>query len=95
MSYRSDIYLKTTKEGYKALDKYIKERSEKGYHLFTTPDKLLLNGFEVTMEWDYLKWYDEFEEVNTIDDAVCDISDKYPIHFVRIGEDMEDIDDRW
>ena len=95
MGYRSDVYLKTTKDGYRELDRIIRDRNEEGYRLFTSPDKLLLDGDGVTMEWNYIKWYDGYDEIDTIDDAINSISDKYPVHFVRIGEDMDDIEERW
>lgn len=95
MGYRSDIYLKTTKEGYKALDEYIKRRSELGYELWNTPDAIYVERDCIIVEWTYLKWYMEYEDVRTIDNAIDELSDKYPIHFIRIGEDIEDIDDRW
>ena len=94
MGYRSDVYLKTTKDGFKALEKEIK-KNELGYELWTTPDGVYINGNEITVEWTYLKWYEEYEDVRTIEDAIDTTCDKYPIHFIRIGEDVEDVDDRY
>ena len=94
MGYRSDVYLKTTTDGYKALEQEIK-KNEMGYKLWTTPDSLHLNGNEVTVEWTYLKWYPEYEDVRTIEDAIDEMSDKYPIHFIRIGESIDDVEDNY
>ena len=96
MGYRSDVYLKTTKEGYKALEQEIK-KNKLGYKLWEEPEHIYLNDAEntITVEWNYLKWYPEYEDVHTIEDAIGTMCDKYPIHFIRIGEDIEDIEDNY
>lgn len=97
MGYRSDVYLKTTKEGYKALKEEIRKNSRTGYALFTTPENIVYNKLEgsISMEWNCIKWYLEYDAIKAIDDAIYAINDKYPLHFIRIGEDLEDIEDRY
>ena len=56
-------------------------------------------------EWDYIKWYDSFEEVQAIEDFLNWAEDKLKIdgkeidgdehfRFVRIGEEYDDIETR-
>jgi hypothetical protein len=92
MGYRSDVYIKTTKEGYKALRKNVKELNEEGYKLFIHPDKLLWNKTNIIMEWDNIKWYDWFPDVKAIEDAVTGL-DNHPVHFIRICEEVNDVED--
>lgn len=108
MGYRSDVRIRTTKEGYelmkKFVEKYIKEKIPKekrnGY------DYNLLNSAEiteefdcVTLDWTYMKWYEYcggYEDVDAIMNSL-DILDEKDIdyQYMRIGEENDDIDERW
>ena len=98
MGYRSDVYLKTTKEGYKKIREMVR-KDEDAFHLFTHPDRMTItqnsDGEYISMEWQYLKWYSEYDEVKAIDNAIDELSDTVPIHFIRLGEDIEDIEERF
>ena len=96
MGYRSDVYLKTTKAGYKALEQEIK-KNELGYKLWKDPDKVFYDDIEetITVEWDDVKWYSGYEDVRTIENAIGAVCDKYTMHFVRIGESYDDLEDEF
>lgn len=106
MGYRSDVRIRTTKEGYEVMksfvEKYIKENIKedelKGY------DYNLLNSAEITeaedsitLDWIYLKWYDGiFKEVDAVMNSLDILSDKnIDYQYMRIGEEIDDIDERW
>ena len=106
MGYRSDVRIRTTKEGYEVMknfvEKYIKENIKedelKGY------DYNLLNSAEITeaedsitLDWTYLKWYDGiFKEVDAVMNSLDILSDKnIDYQYMRIGEEIDDIEERW
>lgn len=107
MGYRSDIRIRTTKEGYEVMknfvEKYIKENvSEDAQGL----DWNLLNSAEITetgnsitLDWSCLKWYDGiqgYEDVDAIMKSLDELSDKdIDYQYMRIGEENDDIDERW
>lgn len=97
MGYRSDVYLKTTKAGYLKMRDLIRRKSQAAYEFFITPDKMTIekpgNSEYINMKWEYLKWYNEYEEVKIINTAINEVKEEEPLHFIRIGEDMTDIEE--
>ena len=57
------------------------------------------NGQKVViLHWDWVKWYQEFKEVQYIEDYLAELSEQCkPYKFVRIGEESSDIEvsDSW
>lgn len=94
MGYRSQVYLKTTTEGWLI----IKRRNDS----IENPDHRMLryaesikktpSGF-YKIEFDDIKWYESFEEVKHFIDSlgILQIQD-IPYSFIRIGEDSGDIE---
>jgi len=104
MGYRSDVRIRTTKEGYEVMKKfvenYIKEKELKGtdWNLLEHVIKTEMEGI-ITLDWNYIKWYegiDGYEDVNAIMKSL-DILDEKGIdyQYMRIGEEYDDIDERW
>lgn len=107
MGYRSDIRIRTTKEGYEIMknfvEKYIKENvSEDAQEL----DWNLLNSAEITeignsitLDWENIKWYngiDGYQDVDAIMNSLNELSDKnIDYQYMRIGEENDDIDEKW
>lgn len=107
MGYRSDIRIRTTKEGLeimkKFVEKYIKENvSEDAQGL----DWNLLNSAEITeignsitLDWENIKWYDGidgYQDVDAIMNSLNELSDKnIDYQYMRIGEENDDIDEKW
>ena len=107
MGYRSDIRIRTTKEGLeimkKFVEKYIKENvSEDARGL----DWNLLNSAEITetgnsitLDWENIKWYngiDGYQDVDAIMKSLDELSDKdIDYQYMRIGEENNDIDEIW
>lgn len=97
MGYRSDVYIKTTRDGYKKLREEIKKENENGLKLLDNYGTLFVNDKEgtITTELQYMKWYEEFEDVRAVMNAIDELSDTYPIHFIRIGESVDDVEERY
>ena len=95
MGYRSDVYIKTTRDGYKKLRKEIAKEDKTGLDLLDNYGKFYFNKNEntITIEMQYMKWYDMNKDVNAIDTAIDEISEKYPVHFIRLGDNIDDIED--
>lgn len=107
MGYRSDVRIRTTKEGYEVMknfvEKYIKENvSEDAQGL----DWNLLNSAEITetgnsitLDWKNIKWYngiDGYQDVDAIMKSLDELSDKdIDYQYMRIGEENNDIDEKW
>lgn len=107
MGYRSDVRIRTTKEGYEVMknfvEKYIKENvSEEAQGL----DWNLLNSAEITkagnsitLDWENIKWYDGidgYQDVDAIMNSLNELSDKnIDYQYMRIGEENDDIDEKW
>lgn len=93
MGYRSEIYLKTTAEGFvmlKQLDDKIKIKEEKplyGLAIEKTPEDFYrMSALSV-------KWYDEFEQVINFNEALNQLKKQnIPFVFIRIGEDVNDVE---
>lgn len=97
MGYYSDVKCVTTKEGWEALSKAVKEvttddnepLTEQGAPIGLVDDKYIL------AEWYYIKWYEEFKDVNTFMETLDKLEDKgIPFQFMRVGENFEDVEHR-
>lgn len=54
-------------------------------------------GDEITIGWNYVKWYEgDYEDVNAIMYSLGKLSEAdLPYHYIRIGEEYDDIDERY
>lgn len=95
MGYRSQVYLKTTTEGYLVFKRFndsIEKEDDKPLQyadIVKTP-----SGF-YKISFDDIKWYESFDDVNNF--MIClDKLDtqEIPYSFIRIGEDTTDIEHR-
>ncbi|MDK2901891.1 MAG: hypothetical protein PWR14_795 [Thermosediminibacterales bacterium] len=95
MGYYSDVYFATTKEGFDFLFKEKVLREE----LFPYTNSIKYNTKDncVLVCWENIKWYDfdpespEYIFVN----ALTILKEKdIPFHYVRLGENFGDIDER-
>lgn len=108
MGYRSDVRIRTTKEGLeimeKSIKKYIKENVKeeklKGY------DYNLLNSAEktettesITLDWESVKWYEDIDGYEDVDAIMYSLDmleeEDIDYQYIRIGEEIDDIDERW
>ena len=94
MGYRSDIALTMTKEGYRSLLNGIsgteQEKEQIKSVLMNDLDEIRVNEHSLTIIWDWYKWYSSDPGVAYIENAMQKTD--FTFHFIRIGEDSEDIE---
>ena len=95
MGYRSQVYLKTTTEGWVVMKKY-NDSLEKGYDqpLYGAEVNKTESGF-YKISFHDVKWYDSYKSVQYFN-HVLDMYEEQdiPYSFVRLGEDNGDIEHR-
>ena len=98
MGYRSDVAIACQKNAYKK----IKEAYEKGY---VKPDRLLKNDPEglIMVCFNDIKWFNGYEDIDAIEDVLNELDEgdeddiweaELGYHFLRIGEDYGDVEER-
>lgn len=84
MGYRSDVCLAVTKECYKEnATQALKDALKDCYKVYE-------NDRGYYFSWDNVKWYEDYPDVKVIEEFMEEHNDS--IGFVRIGEDMDDIE---
>ena len=94
MGYRSQVYLKTTTEGYITIKRRNDsiENPEHRILNYATEIKKTPSGF-YKIYFDDIKWYDSFEEVKHFMESLEILQEQgIPYSFIRIGEDTDDIE---
>ena len=95
MGYRSQVYLKTTTEGWVLLKKFndkIKEHDDQPL-AYATVEKTSRGNYKITYE--DLKWYDTYTQVKNFNLVLDKFDDQeIPYSYIRIGEDTGDIEHR-
>ena len=102
MGYRSDVRIRTTKEGFdiikKEIDKTIKEKQlEEDFNLLKYGTVHIEESINtVTIDWTYIKWYESYKDVQLIMGALNILKEKnIDYQYMRIGEDIDDIEEIW
>lgn len=90
MGYYSKVRICSKREN---IEKLKADMIAKGYDYMFKPnelsyDEVLSDGTEA-IGWDWVKWYDTFDEVSAIENEVYSWDD---YEFARIGEDRTDIE---
>lgn len=92
MGYRSNVYLKTTTEGWilmKKMNDSIKIPEDKPL-AYATVERTESGFYKITFE--DLKWYDTYNQVKNFNLVLDQYEDQdIPYSFIRLGEDTEDI----
>lgn len=94
MGYRSQVYLKTTTEGYITIKRRNDsiENPEHRMLRYAESIKKTPSGF-YKIYFDDIKWYDSFEEVKHFMESLEILQEQgIPYSFIRIGEDTDDIE---
>lgn len=106
MGYRSDVKIRTTKEGYEVMKKFVEDYIKKNVAEDAQGlDWNLLNHAEiteaednVTLDWYNLKWYeccDGYEDVDAIMKSLDELSNKnIDYQYMRIGEEIDDVEEK-
>lgn len=89
MGYSSDIAIAMRKEDFELLKEFDKE-NQNLMELLEVAEVKESRGV-VVVQWDSLKWYPYFPEVQAIKEFLGKLSDEdKPYRFIRIGEDAAD-----
>ena len=86
MGYRSDVSLTIEKPDFDKLLEQVQSSNDNIKWMFNTAKKLI-HGQLVTLYWEWVKWYEEFEEIEFFETFYKNL-DHYK--FIRIGENAED-----
>lgn len=95
MGYRSEVYLKTTTEGWLLMKKR-NDSIEKGYDqpLYGAEVNKTESGF-YKIEFHDVKWYDSYKSVISFNEALSEMeANDIPFSFIRIGEETGDVEHR-
>ena len=105
MGYRSDVRIRTTKEGFEVMKKYVENYiKEKGldsnYNLLNSNHVGITEAEDsITLDWTDLKWYEGingYEDVDAIMNSLYELSEKdIDYQYMRIGEEDDDIEEKW
>ena len=95
MGYRSEVAIKCEHKAFELLMK----ACENG---FMQPDSVLDDDGYKILYWDWVKWYSDFEEIKRIEKCMSwlnenhepDSDDELGYHFLRLGEDGSDVEDK-
>jgi|ERR1035437_5635528 hypothetical protein len=107
MGYRSQVVLAMNKAAFMLFIEDVKgstkEHKEEILSVINDTDMLAINkDGSVLLQWDSIKWYDNFDSISFLTDFINRINmiseDSYvgqapTIHFNKIGEDYEDIEE--
>ena len=92
MGYRSDVAIALYKKDYDKLINRVKMNKNQDLHNLINNASLFESkgGNVKILTWDWTKWYNEFEEIQWIENFINNCNSA----FVRIGEDFEDIEEQ-
>ena len=94
MGYRSDVYLKTTTEGYLIIKRRNDSIENPKHRILEYADsiKRTPSGF-YKIYFNDIKWYESFEEIDDFMESLDVLKDQdIPYSFIRIGEDPTDVE---
>lgn len=89
MGYRSEVRICLLEENFEELKNIC---SNLKYNLMDDIDFKSRDDESVVFGWDWVKWYEEFDEVAAIKNYLLNLDDDVPYSFVRIGEERDDIE---
>lgn len=95
MGYRSQVYLKTTTEGFLVIKRFNDSIETKEHRpLYGADVNKTESGF-YKISFDDVKWYDSFKEVENFMHTLDLLEEQeIPFSYVRLGEETNDIDHR-
>lgn len=95
MGYRSQVYLKTTTEGFLVIKRFNDSIENKEHRpLYGADVNKTESGF-YKISFDDVKWYDSFKEVENFMHTLDLLEEQeIPFSYVRLGEETNDIDHR-
>lgn len=93
MGYRSQVYLKTTTEGYVMIKKADDEITTEADKPLAWSEVKVTSSGNYKITWDDIKWYDSYPNVQKMNELMNKMDDlDIPYSFIRIGEDSTDVE---
>lgn len=93
MGYRSQVYLKTTTEGYVIMKKMNDSIKEPENKIFRWAEIHSTETGFYKIHYDDIKWYDSYTQIQNFNKALCELGRQdIPYVFIRIGEETDDIE---
>jgi len=92
MGYRSDIVIVTKIENEELVKLLQEDEATANQYFFSMKD---YNGKHMECfftQYNYVKWYESYNEVKQIESAMHKIEDKDSFGFMRVGEDYDDVE---
>ena len=97
MGYRSEVAIKCEEKAFEMLKETCKR-------VDCVPDKIYKDGEQFILYWDWIKWYESYEDVSAIIstmDKLDELQDPnnydetgYGYRFMRLGENDDDVETR-
>ena len=76
MGYRSEVAIAMKKSDFEELESRIKmTNKEEVAHLLEAHDKFIDRGDVIIIGWDWVKWYSEYEDVQYIQEYLCELNE--------------------
>lgn len=95
MGYRSDVYLKTTTEGWLMIKKLNDSIPEFNEQPLAYSEVSVSSDGNYKIEWTDIKWYDSFKSVQHVNNLLEKFDEQdIPYSFIRFGEDVADVEHR-
>ena len=112
MGYRSDVRIIMSRNGYQKFQKYVDEHindfiknnnklKEYNYdynllHNLDVSKQSIDDNNKICIGWDSIKWYDGYEEVDSIMDSLDKLEKNgFGYSYARIGDNLEDYEERF
>lgn len=89
MGYRSEVAIAIANE---KVEEFKSKLNEDGKELVEQYCEIHEFDDHTVFHWDWLKWYDNYEDVKSVTEAFNSIDDDYK-EMIRIGESGDDIED--
>lgn len=95
MGYYSDVAITMRQNDFNDMVKYAVTKNNDYALRLIKSASLYENDIEdtITMLWNCIKWYEDYEDVSFITEFI--MSNGVQHHFIRIGEDMSDVETRY
>lgn len=93
MGYRSQVYLKTTTEGFLVFKQFNDSVTEVDAKPLAYADISKTESGFYKISFDDIKWYDSYTQVQNFNEVLAKLEAlEIPFSFIRLGEDTEDIE---
>ena len=93
MGYRSQVYLKTTTEGWIVMKKFNDSIDNRDYQPLDGAEVNKTESGFYKISFDDIKWYDSYTSVQNFNKVLRMYDEQdIPYSFIRLGEDTEDIE---